>query len=204
MFRNSFILKGIVAAVLVLLIYTCFVPITIGNIRKIGDVSENIREFAQNRMNHKACEAITWASSLSGGLGLNSGGGQGMVHGIGHGISANWGTHHGLANMVVAVPVSRYNLPSCPERFAEMAQFMGIDTRGMTRIQAGEKWLEEAISYSPPKVKIYDLFLFADKLLEGDERMEWVKYARREVLRKFGNCSDEGADEFSWLKLDDL
>ncbi len=111
--------------------------------RAITLVSDNIREFAYNRMNHKACEAITWASSLSGGIGLNSGGGQGMVHGIGHGISANWGTHHGLANMVVTVPVSRYNLPSAPERFAEMAHFMGIDTRGMTSIQAGEKWIEE-------------------------------------------------------------
>jgi alcohol dehydrogenase class IV len=111
--------------------------------RAIKLVSENIREFTYNRMNSAACEKICWCTSLAGGYGLGSGGGQGIVHGIGHGLSANWGVHHGLANMVVTIPAERYNLPACPERFADMAQAMGVDTRNMSTMQAAEKWFEE-------------------------------------------------------------
>jgi alcohol dehydrogenase class IV len=88
-------------------------------------------------------ESIVWASSCAGSYGLSSGGGQGIVHGIGHGISANWGGHHGLINMVVAVPAEKYNLSACPDRFAEMAEAMGVDTRNMSKMQAAEKWIEE-------------------------------------------------------------
>jgi len=112
-------------------------------LRAIMLVSEGIRDFTYNRMNSTACEKICWASSMAGGLGLNSGGGVGIVHGLGHGLSANWDLHHGLANMVVTLPLESYNLPSCPGRFADMAAAMGVDTRSMSVLQAAEKWIEE-------------------------------------------------------------
>jgi alcohol dehydrogenase class IV len=43
----------------------------------------------------------------------------------------------------VTLPLQRYNDASCPERFAEMARFMGVDTRGMTKMQAADKWFDE-------------------------------------------------------------
>lgn len=106
-------------------------------------VAENLREFAYNRMNHVACENITWASSMSGAVGLSFGGGIGVVHGLGHGLSALYDVHHGLASAVVAIPGERYNQPMCHEKFAEMAQAMGVDTRGMTTMQASDAWFVE-------------------------------------------------------------
>jgi len=105
-------------------------------------VSENLREFAYNRMNHKACEAMCWAESMAT-VGLVFGGGVGIVHALGHGISVFCGTHHGLASAVLAVPGERYNQPSCVEKMAEMAAAVGVNTGGMTRLQAADKWLEE-------------------------------------------------------------
>jgi alcohol dehydrogenase class IV len=105
-------------------------------------VSENLREFACNRMNHVACEKMCWAESMAGG-GLMFGGGQGIVHGFGHQLSAVTDAHHGLANAVMTLPLERYNEPACPERFAEMARAMGVDTTGMTKIQAADKWFDE-------------------------------------------------------------
>jgi len=105
-------------------------------------VSENLREFSYNRMNHTACENMCWAESMAG-LGLSYGGGVGMVHGLGHGLSVLYSVHHGLANAVVALPIERYNEPSCPEKFAEMAEAMGVDTKGMSKMQAADKWLDE-------------------------------------------------------------
>ena len=105
-------------------------------------ISENLREFSYNRMNHNACENICWASSLAA-LGLCMGGGVGIVHGLGHGLSALHGAHHGLANAVLAVPMERYNQDVCPDKFADMARAMGVDTRGMTKMQASDKWFDE-------------------------------------------------------------
>jgi formaldehyde dismutase / methanol dehydrogenase len=105
-------------------------------------VSKNIREFSYNRMNHTACENMCWAESM-GGVGMALGAGAGLVHGCSHQISGLTGSHHGLTNAAVTIPLERYNQSSCPERFAEMARAMGVDTRGMTTYQAADKWFEE-------------------------------------------------------------
>jgi len=106
-------------------------------------IAENLREFTYNRMNHVACENMCWAENMAS-VSLHFGGGGNIVHGLGgHQISALTGAHHGLANAVLAIPGYRYNQPSCPERFAEMAEAMGVDTRGMTKMQAADKWFDE-------------------------------------------------------------
>jgi alcohol dehydrogenase class IV len=105
--------------------------------------AKNLREFAFNRGNHVACENMTWAASMAGALGLGSGSGIGIVHGLSHGFSAIHDVHHGLASAVIAIPAERYNQPVCPQKFAEMAQAMGVDTSGMSEIKASDAWFEE-------------------------------------------------------------
>jgi formaldehyde dismutase / methanol dehydrogenase len=104
--------------------------------------AENIREFTYNRMNHVACENMCWVESM-GGYTVSLGGGAGIVHGLGHHISAISGSHHGHTNAVLTLAGERYNQPACPDKFAEMARLMGVDTRGMTRIQASDRWFDE-------------------------------------------------------------
>jgi alcohol dehydrogenase class IV len=105
-------------------------------------VAENLREFVFNRMNHVACENMCWAESM-GSIGMNFGGGGGIVHGLGGGVNNVTDCHHGFGNAIVLVPAERYNEPACPERFAEMAKAMGVDTRGLTTLQAADKWFDE-------------------------------------------------------------
>jgi alcohol dehydrogenase class IV len=105
-------------------------------------VVENIREFAYNRMNQAACENMCWAESMAS-VGIGFGGGAGIVHGLGHGLSALYNVHHGLANAVVTIPLERYNEPVCPDKFIEMVKAMGVDTRGLTKMQASDKWFDE-------------------------------------------------------------
>jgi alcohol dehydrogenase class IV len=102
-------------------------------------VSENLREFAHNRMNHTACENMCWAESMAG-VGISLGAGGGIVHGLAHQISALTGAHHGLANAVMAIACERYNESACPEKFGEMVRAMGVDTTGLTTIQAADRW----------------------------------------------------------------
>jgi len=79
--------------------------------------------------------ADTGAESTNGGMGI--------VHGLGHGLSVLCGCHHGRANAVMALPLERYNEPSGPDKFAELAGAMGLDMRGMTKMQAADKWFDE-------------------------------------------------------------
>jgi methanol:N,N-dimethyl-4-nitrosoaniline oxidoreductase len=111
-------------------------------LRAMKLVAENLREFAYNPMDPVACENMCWAENM-GGVGIGFGGGAGIVHGLGHGLSALYGVHHGLANAVVTLPLERYNVPACPDKFADMAEAMGVDTRGMTSPQAADKWFDE-------------------------------------------------------------
>jgi formaldehyde dismutase / methanol dehydrogenase len=105
-------------------------------------VSENVREFSYNRMNHKACENMCYAESMAG-IAIVLGAGGGIVHGMAHSLSVLTGCHHGRANAVMALAGERYNQPSCPEKFAEMTRAMGVDTRGMTVAQASDRWFDE-------------------------------------------------------------
>jgi alcohol dehydrogenase class IV len=112
-------------------------------LRVVKLVAENLREFAYNRMNNVACENMCWAENMAA-VGMLFGGGSGIVHGLGIAFGALTGCHHGLANAVMTLPLERYNEPACLDGFAEMARAMGVDTRGMTRLQAADKWFDEA------------------------------------------------------------
>jgi alcohol dehydrogenase class IV len=111
--------------------------------RAVKLFSENVREFTYNRMNHKAAENITWVGTMAGSFGLAGGAGVGIVHGLGHGLSALFDCHHGLANMLLTIPMERYNQGSSLEKFAELAQAMGVDTRNLSKLQASDKWFDE-------------------------------------------------------------
>lgn len=105
-------------------------------------VAENIKEFTYNRMNHVACEKMCWAETMGGG-GMAFGAGGGIVHGFGNDIGAVTNVHHGWVMAVLSLPLQKFNQPACPEKFAEMARAMGVDTTGMTTMQASDKWFDE-------------------------------------------------------------
>jgi alcohol dehydrogenase class IV len=105
-------------------------------------VMESLREFAYNPMNHVACENMCWAESMAG-FAIGYGGGIGIVHGLGHGISSLYDFHHGHANGALFIPLERYNQPTCHEKFAELASVAGVDTKGMTSAQASDKFFDE-------------------------------------------------------------
>jgi methanol:N,N-dimethyl-4-nitrosoaniline oxidoreductase len=105
-------------------------------------VAENLRTFVYNRMDSKACENMAAAATM-GGMAIGFGAGAGIVHGLGHQLSAITDVHHGRINAVLALAGERYNQPACAERLADLAGAMGVDTRGMTVWQASDKWFEE-------------------------------------------------------------
>jgi alcohol dehydrogenase class IV len=108
-------------------------------------VFENLREFTYNRMNHVACENMCWAASMAiFAISFGAGpGGKFGVHTFGHQIGAVTDGHHGFLNAVLTIPLEKCNEPAFPAQFGEMTRAMGIDTRGMTKMQAADRWFDE-------------------------------------------------------------
>lgn len=111
-------------------------------LRAVKLITENLREFTYDRMNSKASENMAAAATM-GGMAIGFGAGAGIVHGLGHQISALTDVHHGRINAVMALAGERYNQPACAERLSALAGAMGADTRGMTIWQASGKWFDE-------------------------------------------------------------
>lgn len=105
-------------------------------------IAANLRTFVFNRMDSKACESLAAAATMCG-VAIGFGAGAGIIHGLGHQISALTDVHHGRINAVMSLAGERYNQPACAERLAALAGAMGVDTRGMTVWQASDKWFEE-------------------------------------------------------------
>ena len=72
-------------------------------------------------------------------------GGLGIIHSISHAVSAFYDTHHGLNNAIALPRVWAFNMPVAYKRFADIARAMGIDTHGMTDVQAAEAALAASI-----------------------------------------------------------
>ena len=111
-------------------------------LRAIELIYKNIRDFTYNRMDNAACERMCWASTMAG-IAIAFGAGAGIVHGLGHQISALTDCHHGHINGVLALAGERYNQPAAIDKFAAMTRAMGIDTMGMSQMEVADRWFDE-------------------------------------------------------------
>jgi len=60
----------------------------------------------------------------------------GAVHALAHPLSGVYDIHHGMANAILLPMVIRKNLPHAARKFARVAGAMGLDTRGMSHVEA--------------------------------------------------------------------
>jgi alcohol dehydrogenase class IV len=63
----------------------------------------------------------------------------GAVHALAHPLGGYYDIHHGMANAVLLPVVLRKNLDYAPEKYALIANAMGIDTRGKSSREAAEQ-----------------------------------------------------------------
>lgn len=110
-------------------------------LRCVELVYKNLREFAYNRNNHLACERMCYAATM-GGIGIGFGAGAGLIHGLGHQISAVTDCHHGRVNAVMMLAAEEYNQPVIADKLAALARAMGFDTTGMTDYEASDLFFD--------------------------------------------------------------
>lgn len=91
----------------------------------------------------------------------------GYVHSMAHQLGGVYDLVHGLCNAILLPVVSRFNSAEKVERFAEVAKAMGVDTVGMTLIDAAESGIlaiEKLSASVGTDQKLSDLGVKEDKL----------------------------------------
>ncbi|AEF42741.1 NDMA-dependent methanol dehydrogenase [Hoyosella subflava] len=106
-------------------------------------VAENLRLATWNGQELEGRQNMMYAQYIAGQA-FNSGG-LGIVHSISHAVSAFYDTHHGLNNAIALPRVWAFNMPVAYKKYAQIADAMGVDTYGMTDVQAADAALAAAI-----------------------------------------------------------
>ncbi|MBM7853975.1 1,3-propanediol dehydrogenase [Desulfohalotomaculum tongense] len=100
-------------------------------------VSNNLRESVACRTNLEAKKAMAMAS-LQAGLAFSNAI-LGATHAMTHQVDGLLDSHHGETNSILLPYVMEYNLIACAEKYARVAEALGVRTEGMSRWKAAEK-----------------------------------------------------------------
>ncbi|MEW6475197.1 MAG: NDMA-dependent methanol dehydrogenase [Actinomycetota bacterium] len=120
-----------------------FIPSLGSALKAIELTAQHLRTAVAEPLNYEARAGMMYAQYIAAQA-FNSGG-LGIIHSISHAVSAFYDSHHGLNNAIALPRVWEFNLPARYERFADIAVAMGVDTHGMTKVQAADAALEAAI-----------------------------------------------------------
>lgn len=65
-----------------------------------------------------------------------------MVHAMAHSVGAKFGVPHGLANAILLPHCVSYNMDTCADRYALVAEAMGVRKPAMSDVEAGKAVIE--------------------------------------------------------------
>lgn len=100
-------------------------------------IAQNIGPFVANRGNLEAGGKMLVGSALSAVAFTSVR--TGNVHCMARFVGAFFHVPHGLSNAVCLPYAAEFNMIACPEKYARVAQVMGIDTTGMTSMEAARE-----------------------------------------------------------------
>ena len=100
-------------------------------------VADNLRESVACRSNMEAKNAMAMAS-LQAGLAFSNAI-LGANHAMAHQIDGLIDAHHGETNGILLPHVMEFNLIACSERYARIAEALGVATEGLPKWKAAEK-----------------------------------------------------------------
>jgi len=96
-------------------------------------IANNLRRAVENGSDLEARKNMSMASMM-GALAFNKG--LGASHSLSHQLSTEANVHHGVANAIMLPHTMEFNLDFAVEKYADIAQAMGINTSGMSVVQS--------------------------------------------------------------------
>lgn len=110
------------------------------SLKAVGKIMKNLPAAVENGKDLCA-RAEMLLGSLLAGIGLANAGVT-AVHSLSYPLGGSFLVPHGVANGLLLPAVMEYNVSSCSERFARLAEAMYIDTKGLTMMAAARQAVE--------------------------------------------------------------
>lgn len=102
--------------------------------KAITMISEWLSPAVANGENLEARDAMAYAQYLAG-MAFNNAS-LGYVHAMAHQLGGFYNLPHGVCNAILLPHVCEFNLIACPDRYAKIAQLMGVNAHGLTVTEA--------------------------------------------------------------------
>ena len=102
--------------------------------KAISMISEWLSPAVANGENLEARDAMAYAQYLAG-MAFNNAS-LGYVHAMAHQLGGFYNLPHGVCNAILLPHVCEFNLIACPDRYAKIAQLLGVNTEGLTVTEA--------------------------------------------------------------------
>lgn len=109
-------------------------------IQSIKLIANNLRQAVAMGDNIEARTNMSYASLLAG-MAFNNGN-LGYVHAMAHQLGGLYDMPHGVANAMLLPHVCKYNVISNPQKFADIAEFMGEKIDGLSVHEAAQKAID--------------------------------------------------------------
>jgi alcohol dehydrogenase len=103
-------------------------------------IAESLRDAVKDGKNIEARSQMAWAQFIAGQAFSNCG--LGFVHSAAHQLGGKYNLPHGVCNAVLLPHVEKFNMDTCPEKFAKIAEAMGVDTKDMNTQEAADAAIE--------------------------------------------------------------
>ena len=97
-------------------------------------ISQWLRPAVANGENIEARDAMAYAQYLAG-MAFNNAS-LGYVHAMAHQLGGFYNLPHGVCNAILLPHVCEFNLIACPDRYAKIAELLGVPVAGLTQMQA--------------------------------------------------------------------
>ncbi len=103
-------------------------------LKAIEMIAKHLPVAVDTPSNIEAREGMAMAQYIAG-MGFSNVG-LGLVHGMAHPLGAYYDIPHGVANALLLPIIMKYNATSCIDKYGEIAKAMGVNTVGLSKIEA--------------------------------------------------------------------
>ena len=111
-------------------------------LKGISMIAENLEKAYHNGEDREARRNMMIASTIGGMAFISSN--VGAVHAFAETVGAWFDTPHGVANSLFLPYIMEFNIPACPERFADIANALGIKR---DEHMSDEQYAQKAVEY---------------------------------------------------------
>jgi alcohol dehydrogenase len=142
--------------------------------KSIELIGRYIERAVENGQDLEARSGMGWGSFIAGLSYSNAG--LGIVHSMAHQLGGEYDLPHGVANAMLLPYVMEFNIDACPEKFADIARALGVDTSKCATV-------EEAAKLAVEKVHQISRAVGIPSLRESAFRVEDVEKLAEQALK---------------------